>query len=90
MGTKLQDLHRDWSRDAEYREAYDARAAQYDLAQRLIAARATAGLTQAEVAARMGTKQSAISRIESGRNISVEKLREYARAIGREVWIELG
>ncbi len=90
MATKLKDLHRDWSREDDYRAAYDAAAAQYELAQRLIAARAAAGLTQAEVAARMGTKQSAISRIESGRNISVEKLREYARAVGREVRIELG
>ena len=40
------------------RQAYDAQAPQFELARELIAARTLAGLTQGEVAARMGTTQS--------------------------------
>ena len=89
MATKISDLHKEWSKDAEYSNAYEALSPQYELAQRLIEARNIAGLSQADVAKRMGTKQSAISRIESGQNLSVDKLRQYADALGRKVSIEL-
>ena len=38
------------------RQAYDAQAPEFELARELIAARMKAGLTQGEVAARIGTK----------------------------------
>ncbi|MCB1918984.1 MAG: helix-turn-helix transcriptional regulator [Candidatus Competibacteraceae bacterium] len=50
-----------------FREAYDALAPEFELAQTIIAARAARGLTQAELAARMETSQSYIARLESGR-----------------------
>ena len=49
------------------RQAYDAQAPEFELARELTAARVRAGLTQGEVAARMGTTQSVVARIESGR-----------------------
>ncbi len=49
------------------RQAYDAQAPEFELARELIAARTKAGLTQGDVAARMGTTQSVVARIESGR-----------------------
>jgi transcriptional regulator with XRE-family HTH domain len=49
------------------RQAYDAQAPEFELARELIAARTQADLTQGEVAARMGTTQSVVARIESGR-----------------------
>ncbi len=48
------------------RQAYDAQAPEFELARELIAARTQAGLTRGEVAARMGTTQSVVARIESG------------------------
>ena len=45
----------------------DAQAPEFELARELISARMRAGLTQGEVAARMGTTQSVVARIESGR-----------------------
>jgi transcriptional regulator with XRE-family HTH domain len=48
-------------------------------------ARATAGISQAEVAERMGTTQSAVARLESGRgkhSPSLATLRKYAQALG--------
>ena len=49
------------------RLAYDAQAPEFELARELIAARTQAGLTQGDVAARMGTTQSVVARIESDR-----------------------
>lgn len=58
----------------------------------LARARRTAGLTQAEVAKRMGTTQSAIARAEGGwtRVPSLEWLERYALAVGRAVTVTVG
>ena len=58
----------------------------------LEAARSRAGLTQAEVAARMGTSQTAVSRAEAGRLPSWHWLQRYALALGRPIalWISVG
>jgi ribosome-binding protein aMBF1 (putative translation factor) len=45
---------------------YEALADEFDMARELIAARGRAGLTQGEVAQRMGTTQSVVARLESG------------------------
>lgn len=58
---------------------------------RLAEARRDAGLTQTEVAARMGTTQSAVSRVESGRSQpTLDFVDRYARAIGRPITIRFG
>ena len=49
---------------------YDALAAEFDMARELLHARARAGLTQAQVAERMGTTQSAVARLEGGKSAS--------------------
>ena len=46
--------------------------------------------SQAELAERMGTTQSAIARLESGRvSPTVETLQKYARALGKRLKIEM-
>jgi DNA-binding XRE family transcriptional regulator len=48
--------------------------------------RATRGLTQAEVAVRMGTSQSVVARIESGAvDTKLSTLERYAHALGRRL-----
>lgn len=47
------------------RQAYDAQAPEFELARELIAARTQAGLTQGDVAARMGTTHSDRSNLDS-------------------------
>jgi len=89
MAKKFKELHKEWLQDPEYKDAYTALEEEYSVASELISARASAGLTQAQVAERMGTKQSAVSQIEGGRNISLARLRAYAKAVGREVEISL-
>ncbi|MGH6905236.1 MAG: helix-turn-helix domain-containing protein [Geminicoccaceae bacterium] len=65
--SRLRDLHEKWLDEPGYREEYERLGPEFELARTLIAARAGAGLTQAELAERMGTTQSVIARLESGR-----------------------
>ena len=48
------------------KEEYDAQAEEFAFLDELLRARQRAGLTQAEVAARMGTKTPAVARLEAG------------------------
>jgi ribosome-binding protein aMBF1 (putative translation factor) len=79
----LKTLKRELLADDETRAAYDALASEFSVAKTLIAARARAGLSQAEVAARMGTTQSVIARLESGKRLpSLRTVERFARAVG--------
>lgn len=62
---------------------------EYQVASELAAARKEAGLTQAQVAAIMGTTQSVVSRIERGANISVETISRYAHACGKRLEVRV-
>ncbi len=54
------------------------------------AARARSGLTQAQIAERMGTTQSAVARLESGRaKPSLRTLEKYAAATGSRLTVKL-
>jgi predicted transcriptional regulator len=58
----LKDMKAELLAKPAVRQAYDAQAPEFELARELIAARTQAGLTQGEVAARMGTTQSVVAR----------------------------
>lgn len=78
----------------EVKAAYDAQAEEFGWLDELLRARRQAGLTQAEVAARMGTKTPAVARLEAGggsrrHSPSVATLRKYARAVGCRLEIRL-
>src|SRR3954451_17755016 len=73
---------------------YDGQAEEFALLDELLKARRRAGLTQAEVAERMGTKTPAVARLEAGggrqgHSPSVATLRKYAEAVGCRVVIQL-
>ena len=76
----------------EVRTPYDALAEEFSFIDEVLKARAACGLTQAELAARVGTTQSAIARLESGtpkHSPSIVTLQRYARAMGYRVEIKL-
>ena len=57
-----------------------------ELASELVDLRHEAGLSQTEVAARMGTSQSAVARLESGdADVRLSTLDRYVAALGREL-----
>ena len=61
------------------------------LVERLVEQRQRLGLSQTEVAARMGTSQSAIARLEAGRSdVRMSTLERYARAVDTTVEFTLG
>ena len=61
-------------------------ARRHALAEELTSIRLAAGLSQTEVAARMGTSQSAVARMEAGDgDIRLSTLERYAAAVGREL-----
>ena len=69
--------------DPKIKAEYDALEAEFELASRAIAIRASTGLTQREFAERVGMKQSQIARIESGTQIpKLETLAKLAAAAG--------
>ncbi len=69
---------------------YDALAPQYAIIDAVISARMEKKMTQAELAERADTKQSNISRFESGNyNPSVDFLQKIAGALGKQLDITL-
>ncbi len=73
----------------ELSREYGALAPQYAVINAVIAARIEKKMTQAELAARANTKQSNISRFESGNyNPSVEFLRKIAGALDKQLEIK--
>jgi predicted transcriptional regulator len=76
--------------DPEVKREYDALEAEFAIASELIRARMRAGLSQAELAARMGTSQSAIARLESGQTLpSTKTLLRFAEATRSKVELRL-
>ena len=85
-----QVLFDEWHKDPEYLKEYEALEEEFALASQIIGARARAGLSQAELAERMNTSQSAIARLESGRSRpSTRTLEKLAAATGSTLRISL-
>jgi ribosome-binding protein aMBF1 (putative translation factor) len=85
---------REWGleqmKDPDFKREYDALEEEFALLTSLIRARTRAGLTQEELAARMGTTQSVVARLESGRGKpSTRTLERYAKATGTKLRITL-
>lgn len=78
------------ARDPEFAEGLESGYQDFKIGALLRQARERAGLTQADVAERLATKKSAISRIEnSAGSIRLSTLERYARAIGCQLSLEL-
>ncbi len=77
-------------RDAEFAEGLDEGYADFKIGAMLRQAREQAGLTQEELAKRLATQKSAISRIENhAGDILLSTLERYARALGRQLFLDL-
>ena len=92
MTTSLKRFKRRALSRPEVKAAYDASAEEFAFLDEVLKARAESGLTQAEVAERVGTTQSAIARLESAEpkhSPSIATLQKYAKALGYTVQVKL-
>ena len=87
--TTLDELHRKWLKQRPgYAKAYAELEGEFQLASMFIGARARAGLTQEQLAARMKTTRTVISRLESGRmKPSTRTIEKFAAATGHRLKI---
>ena len=77
---------------ADVKAEYDRLDEEFAFLDVFLKARASAGITQAQVAERIGTTQSVIARLESGRgkhSPSLSTLRKYAHALGCRLELRL-
>jgi DNA-binding XRE family transcriptional regulator len=84
----------EWKRDPEFKAAYNELETEYVLLRELLQARQRAGLTQAEVAKKMGTKAPAITRLETAlsdnrQSPTLSTLKKYAHAVGCKLEVHL-
>jgi ribosome-binding protein aMBF1 (putative translation factor) len=85
---KFSTLHKKWMKEPGYRTEYDALEEEFALMLAVGKARARSGLSQAELAKRMKTTQSAVARLESGRGMpSTRTLGRFAKATGHKLKI---
>ena len=88
------DLKKKALKKKKVKEEYDALEPEFSLLRELLQARQNAGLSQAEVANKMGTKAPAITRLESSltsgkHSLSIATLKKYAQALGCHLEIKL-
>ena len=86
---KLAELKEELSKDLGFVREYEALATQFMVMRALMAARRKARLSQAEVVERMGTTQSSIARMESGKgSVTIDSIQKYAKATGQKIKLE--
>jgi len=77
-------------KDPEFKEEYESFEPEYKLAAGLIRLRLAKGLTQAQLAALLNTKQESIARLESGSSLpSLSTVKRVAVALDAELEISL-
>ena len=75
-------------KDPAFKTEYDSQQSEFAVINAIIAARREKGITQKSLAEKIGTKQSVISRLESGRaNPSVAFLKKLAQALNSHLEI---
>jgi HTH-type transcriptional regulator/antitoxin HipB len=77
-------------RDRRFAEGYDEGYEQFKVGVMLREARLAAGMTQEELARRIGTKKTAISRIENhAEDVKLSTLKKTASALGKKLEIKI-
>jgi predicted transcriptional regulator len=88
--TKIAELKKRLMQNPTFQAEYAAADAEFSLIEALVRARTHANLSQAELAKRIGTTQSAVARLEGGHvSPSLSTLRRYAEATGAKLQIDL-
>lgn len=87
---KFEEVHARLMKCGEFKAEYEKLKPRYDLIAQIIDARNRLNITQEELALRMGTQKSNISRFESGTyNPSLDFITKVAHSLGKELHITL-
>ena len=89
-GVKFDLVKEQLMKDEEFKAEYEKLKPRYEVISQIIEVRNKQNITQEELALRVGTKKSNISRLESGAyNPSLDMLIKVAKSLGKEVHIQL-
>ncbi|MCC2253729.1 helix-turn-helix domain-containing protein [Ruminococcus sp. CLA-AA-H200] len=89
-GVSFEQIKADLIKDEEFRIEYEKLKPRYEAIEQVIRARKEQNITQAELARRVGTQKSNISRFESGNyNPSLDFLIKIAESLGKNIEIRL-
>ncbi len=86
----LDRLKKEAFRNKAVKKAYDDLALEYSIIDQIIAKRIKLGMSQKDLAIKMGTKQPSIARFESGYyNPTLSFLKKVSKALGGELKIKI-
>jgi len=89
-GVKFEDIEKKLMKDEEFKAEYERLKPRYELIAQIVDTRNKLNITQEELALRVGTQKSNISRFESGTyNPSLDFVTKLARSLGKEVHIRI-
>lgn len=89
-GISFESVRTELMQDEEFKKEYERLQLRYEVISQLIDARKEQNLTQAELAKRVGTQKSNISRLESGNyNPSLDFLIKVVHCLGKDLEIQI-
>lgn len=90
VSISFDEMKTDLMKDPEFRAEYERLKPRYDAIEQIIQARKEQHITQSELAKRVGTQKSNISRLESGDyNPSLDFLIKVSNALGKDLNVQL-
>ncbi len=89
-GVSFKEVKADMLKDAEFKAEYEKLKPRYEAIEQIIRARKERNITQSELAKRVGTQKSNISRLESGNyNPTLDFLIKVAESLGKNLSIQI-
>ena len=90
VSISFEEMKNDLLKDNEFKAEYEKLKPRYEAIEQIIKARKEQNITQAELAKRVGTQKSNISRLESGNyNPSLDFLTKISEALGKSLSVQL-
>lgn len=89
-GISFNEMKEELLKDDEFKAEYEKLKPRYEAIEQIIRARKEQNMTQSELAKRVGTQKSNISRLESGNyNPSLDFLTKVSEALGKSLSVQL-
>lgn len=90
VGISFDEMKKELLKDDEFKAEYEKLKPRYEAIEQIIKARKEQNMTQSELAKRVGTQKSNISRLESGNyNPSLDFLTKVSEALGKSLSVRL-